>query len=111
MLFSMLHIVVTAGLGLIVSNYSDAPQQAMFVMMFFVLIFMMMSGVFTPIASMPKWAQLITFANPLRYYADAMRSIYLKGSSLLDVWYDAVGLVTIGAGALTWAILSYKKTS
>lgn len=51
------------------------------------------------------------FLKILDKEVDAMRSIYLKGSSLLDVWYDAVGLVTIGAGALTWAILSYKKTS
>ena len=60
---------------------------------------------------MPEWAQVITYANPLRYYADAMRSIFLKGSSVADVWYDAAGLLAIGSAALTWAILSYRKTS
>jgi hypothetical protein len=111
MLFTLLHITVTAGLGLLVSNYSDNAQQAMFIMMFFVLIFMLMSGVFTPISSMPEWAQYITYANPLRYYADAMRSIFLKGSTLADVWYDAVGLLAISTVSVTWAILSYKKTN
>lgn len=111
MLFTLLHITVAAGLGLIVSNYSDNAQQAMFVMMFFQLIFMLMGGIFTPISSMPEWAQYITYANPLRYYADAMRSIFLKGSTFMDVWYDAVGLLAIGTLSLTWAILSYKKTN
>ena len=110
-LFTVLHIMVTAGLGLLISNYSENAQQAMFIMMFFVLIFMLMSGVFTPVSSMPEWAQVITYANPLRYYADAMRSIFLKGSSVADVWYDAAGLLAIGSAALTWAILSYRKTS
>ena len=111
MLLTLMHITVTAGLGLLVSNYSDNAQQAMFVMMFFVLIFMLMSGIFTPISSMPEWAQCITYANPLRYYADAMRSIFLKGSMLADVWYDVVGLLAIGTVSVTWAILSYKKTN
>lgn len=110
-LFTVLHIMVTAGLGLLISNYSDNAQQAMFIMMFFVLIFMLMSGVFTPVSSMPEWARVITYANPLRYYADAMRSIFLKGSSIADVWYDAAGLLAIGGLALTWAITSYRKTS
>ena len=110
-LFTVLHIMVTAGLGLLISNYSENAQQAMFIMMFFVLIFMLMSGVFTPVSSMPEWARAITYANPLRYYADAMRAIFLKGSSVADVWYDAAGLLGIGSLALTWAILSYRKTS
>ena len=96
---------------LLISNYSDNAQQAMFIMMFFVLIFMLMSGVFTPVSSMPDWARAITYANPLRYFADAMRSVFLKGSSIADVWYDAAGLLAIGSLALTWAIISYRKTS
>ena len=110
-LFTMLHIAVTAGLGLIVSNNSENAQQAMFVMMFFVLIFMLMGGVYTPIESMPEWAQYLTYANPLRYYGDAMRSIFLKGSSFLDVWYDAVGLSVIAVISVTAAIAGYKKTN
>lgn len=108
-LFTVLHIMVTAGLGLLISNYSENAQQAMFIMMFCVTIFMLMSGVFTPISSMPQWARLITYLNPLRYYADAMRAIFLKGSTVADVWYDAAGLLAIGAGAVTWAIASYRK--
>lgn len=107
--FTVLQIMVTSGLGLLISNYSDNAQQAMFITWFFMMVFMLISGIFTPISSMPEWAQAITYLNPLRYYADAMRFIYLKGSTLLDVWYDAVGLLTIGTVMLCWAILSYRK--
>ena len=108
-LFTALNIMVTAGLGLLISNYSDNAQQAMFITWFFMMVFMLISGIFTPISSMPGWAQAITCLNPLRYYADAMRCVYLKGSSFADVWYDALGLFTIGSVMLSWAIVSYKK--
>ena len=108
--FTALHILVMAGLGLLISNYSGNSQQAMFVIWFFAVIFMLMSGIFTPIASMPDWAQAITYVNPMRYYADAMRAIFLKGSSPADIWYDAAGLAGLGAVMVTWAIVSYRKS-
>ena len=109
-LVTTLDIVVTAGLGLLISNYSSNAQQAMFVIWFFAMIFMLMSGIFTPIASMPEWARAITYINPMRYFADAMRSIFLKGSTLADIWHDVAGLAVIGAGVVTWAISSYRKS-
>ena len=109
-LFTFAHIVVMASFGLLISNYSENTQQAMFVIWFFSMVFMLMSGIFTPIASMPHWAEIITYANPLRYYADAMRSIYLKGGTLLDNWFDFVCLAGIGTITTIWAIKSYKKT-
>ena len=66
------------------SNFSENTQQAKFVVWFFIMIFMLMSGIFTPIASMPHWAEILTYANPIRYFADAMRSIFLKGAGLRD---------------------------
>ena len=109
--FTAGNILVTAGMGLLISNYSDNAQQAMFVTWFFMMVFMLVSGIFTPIASMPGWGQAITYLNPMRYYADAMRGIYIKGSTLADVWTDAAGLLAIGAAMVSWAILSYKKTT
>ena len=108
--FTALHILVMAGLGLLISNYSSNSQQAMFVIWFFAVVFMLMSGIFTPIASMPGWAQAITYINPMRYYADAMRAVFLKGSGPLDVWYDVAGLAGLGAVMVSWAILSYRKS-
>lgn len=110
-IFTFAHIVVMASFGLLVSNYSDNAQQAMFVIWFFSMIFMLMSGIFTPIDSMPQWAKVITYANPLRYYADAMRSIFLKGSTLFETWFDLACLAGIGVMTTAWAILSYRKTN
>ncbi|OUN73234.1 ABC transporter permease [Barnesiella sp. An55] len=109
--FTAGNILVTAGMGLLISNYSENAQQAMFVTWFFMMVFMLVSGIFTPIASMPDWAQAITYLNPMRYYADAMRGVYIKGSTLADVWSDAAGLLTIGTVMVAWVILSYKKTT
>lgn len=110
-IFTLAHIIVMASFGLLVSNYSDNAQQAMFVIWFFSMIFMLMSGIFTPIDSMPDWAKIITYANPLRYYADAMRAIILKGSTLVDTWIDLVCLFGIGGITTAWAVLSYHKTN
>lgn len=109
-LFTALHITVTAGLGILISNYSENAQQAMFITWFFMMVFMLVSGIFTPIASMPDWARLLTYANPLRYFNDAMRCVFLKGSTFADVWYDAAGLSAIGILMLAWAISGYRKT-
>ena len=109
-LFTVLDIIVMAGLGLLISNYSGNAQQAMFVIWFFAVIFMLMSGIFTPIASMPDWAEYITYLNPMRYYADAMRAVFLKGSTPADLWYDIAGLAALGTIMVGLAISSYKKS-
>lgn len=110
-LFTLAHIVVMASFGLLISNFSENTQQAMFVIWFFSMVFMLMSGIFTPIASMPRWAEIITYANPLRYFADAMRSIYLKGGTLIDNWSNLACLAGIGTLTTLSAIMSYKKTN
>ena len=108
-LFATLFILVVSSLGLIVSNYSDTAQQAALVMFFFLVIFILLSGLLTPISSMPKWAQTITFLNPLRYFIEVMRSLYLKGSTFHDLLpnFHALSLYTILAWI--WAIGSYRK--
>lgn len=110
-IFTLAHIVVMASFGLLVSNYSENAQQAMFVIWFFSMAFMLVAGIFTPLESMPQWAKIVAYANPLTYYADAMRGIFLKGSTLADTWKDLVCLVGIGGTTTLWAILSYHKTN
>jgi len=109
-IFTLAHIIVMSSFGLLVSNYSDNTQQAMFVIWFFSMVFMLVSGIFTPIESMPGWAKAVAYMNPLTYFADAMRSIFLKGSTLADTWKDLVCLLGIGTLTTIWAILSYHKT-
>jgi ABC-2 type transport system permease protein len=102
-------ILTMTGIGLVVSNKSDTMQQAMMIAMFFLIIFILMSGLLTPIASMPRWAQIITYANPLRYYAEIMRFVYLKGCTVSDILPQLTTLIGFAVGANLWAVISYKK--
>ena len=108
-LATLIFVLVVSGLGLVISNHSATMQQAMFVMWFCMLVFILMSGLFTPISSMPRWAQYITYAHPLRYFMEIMRMVYLKGSSITDI-IPQLGTLTVFATVLnSWAIYSYKK--
>lgn len=104
-----LYILAVSGFGLVISNYSNTMQQAMFVMYFFLLIFILISGLFTPIESMPQWAQNITYINPLKYYIETIRLIYLKGSGLKDIVNQLIALSIFVIFFNLWAIISYKK--
>ena len=105
-----LYVLTISGVGLIVSNYSSTMQQSMFVMYFFVFLFMLMSGLFTPIKSMPFWAQCITYLNPLRFMMEIMRAVYLKGSVLSDL-LPQIGMLSLFAIVFnSWAVFSYRKT-
>jgi ABC-2 type transport system permease protein len=110
-LFALIYIFIVSGFGLVVSNYSNTMQQAMFVMFFFIMVFILMSGLFTPIASMPQWAQHITIFNPLKYLMEVMRLVYLKGSAFGEMIPQFFALCTFAITLNTWAVLSYKKLS
>lgn len=105
------YIFCISGLGLLISNFASNMQQAMFIMMFFVVIFMLMSGLFTPISSMPQWAQTATLFNPLRYFGEAMRMIYLKGSSIADLTRQMWAMAGFAVFFNLVSILTYKKHS
>jgi len=107
----VVYVIALSGFGIVVSNYSATMQQAMFVMFFFMMIFILMSGLFTPVSSMPDWAQKITLVNPLRYFIKIMRSIFFKASTVADLWLDYTVLVGFAMLSNLWAVLSYRKTS
>ena len=107
----MLFILTMSGLGLVISNKSSTMQQATFVMFFFVMIFLMMCGLFTPVRSMPDWAQSIAAFTPTKYMVDVMRNVYLKGSSLADLQTEMIALSIMAVLLNVWAILSYRKSS
>lgn len=108
--FAGLYLLVVSGLGLVISNYSQTMQQAMFVMFFFLIIFILMSGLFTPINSMPNWAQRMASFNPLKYFIEVMRMVYLKGSSIGELHRQLFALCGFALFFNSWAILSYRKS-
>ena len=108
-LFSFVFILAVSGFGLVISNYSNTLQQAMFVMFFFILVFVLMSGLFTPVHSMPVWARYITLFNPLRYFVEAMRGVYLRGCGIADLLPQLAALMGFAVVASVWAVRSYRK--
>ncbi len=110
-LFASIYILIVSGMGLVISNYSETMQQAMFVMFFFLMIFLLMSGLFTPVASMPEWAQAITVLNPLKYFMQVMRLVYLKGSSFSNLIPQFLTLCSFAVAINVWAVMSYKKNN
>lgn len=110
-LFGTAYVLVVAGLGLVISNYSNTMQQAMFVCWFFMLILILMSGLFTSTKSMPQWAQILSALNPLKYFIESLRLIFLKGSDFNALWLNFAILCAFAVFFNLWAIMSYKKRS
>lgn len=108
---AFLFTLAISSFGLIVSNFSNTMQQAMFIMFFFIMIFVLMSGLLTPISSMPEWAQYITAFIPPRYFIEIMRAVYLKGSGISDIYPEFVRLAGITVLLAVAAVASYKKQS
>ena len=108
--YTSIYILVILGIGLFISNFTDTQQQAMFIAWFFMVIFILMSGLFTPIESMPKWAQFITEFNPIKYFVEVMRMVMLKGSGFNDIVTQLVKTLIYAVIMNGLAVWSYKKT-
>lgn len=109
--YTSVYIFVVLGIGLFISNYTDTQQQAMFISWFFMVIFILMSGLFTPIESMPQWAQIITEFNPIKYFVEVMRMVMLKGSSFEDILPQFIKTLLYAFVMNVLAVWSYRKTN
>jgi len=103
------YLLVMQGIGLMLSNAAKTQQQAMFIAFFFMIIFIMMSGIFTPVESMPYWAQTIDKLNPVAYFMKLIRMILLKGSSFTDFYPLFIQLSVFAVIVLSIAVVQYKK--
>jgi ABC-2 type transport system permease protein len=110
-LLAILLALFFSSLGLVISNYSDTLQQAMLVMWFFVVCLMLLSGLFTPVRSMPDWAYLTTYVNPMHYFVDAIRTVFVRGGAFLSIARQVLALSIISSLMAVWAVLSYRKNS
>jgi len=107
--FGAMHLVAMLGFGLLVSTYANTQQQSQFISFFFTLIFNMLCGLYTPISSMPQWAQNMAIFNPLKYFVDVMREVVLKGSHFTDILHQCTAVIIFAVVFNTWAILNYRK--
>lgn len=110
-LAAILFSLIMSGLGVAIANGSSTMLQSIFVMFAFIVIFQLMGGLFTPVSSMPQWAQTVTYLIPPRYFNEIIRSVYLKGATVSDLWPQYACLATIAAAVCLAAALTYKKRS
>lgn len=106
-----LYLMGMLGLGLWISTITDTQQQAMFVAWFIMVICILMSGLFTPIESMPAWAQKLTWLNPVAYFIEIMRRVLLKGAGFEAVLHQFWFLLIFTFSVLTLAVRQYRKVS
>lgn len=110
-LFAAVYLVSLLGLGLLISTFAETQLQAMFIAFFFMMIFMLMSGFFTSVDSMPDWARTLSGLTPVTHFIKVVRLIVLKGSGLADLKTE-LGYLALFAVALNGlAIFNYRKTS
>jgi ABC-2 type transport system permease protein len=107
--FSALYLVSILGFGLLVSTLANTQQQAMFVAFFFMLIFILLSGLFTLVESMPIWAQGIAKLTPAYYFVEVLRMIILKGATFADVTNQFLIVLAFGLVLNALAIWNYRK--
>lgn len=106
-----IYLVVIQALGLLISTLTHTQQQAMFIAWFLMVIFILMGGLFTPIESMPRWAQNLTHFNPVAYFIDIMRMVLLKGAGWHEIGRMVGILCAMGFALMTLSINRYSKTS
>lgn len=104
-----LYIIGVLGLGFFISTISETQSQAMLIYMFFMFLFTIMSGLFTPVESMPDWAQMINKLNPTAYLIKGIRLIILKGSDLNDILSILYATTVFALFTNVVAMLSYRK--
>ena len=109
--FAGTFMLVVLGLGLLISTITETQQQAMFISWFFLVIFILLGGLFTAIENMPPWAQKITFFNPIKYFIEVNRMVLLKGAGFMDIakHFAVMGVFVFAINSL--AILRYRKVS
>jgi ABC-2 type transport system permease protein len=108
-LAASVYLVAALGIGLFVSTLANTQQQAMFVTFFIVMIYLLMSGLFTPVRSMPDWAQWMAQVNPVKHFIVIMRAVMLKGASLSDIAVPLGALALLGATVLSLAVRQYGR--
>ncbi len=106
-----IYLIAVLGLGFLISTISETQTQAMFITLFFAILFILLSGLFTPTESMPDWAQWLNTINPVAYLVKIIRLVVLKGSHLADIIKPLIAIILFGIVTNSCVIWRYKKTS
>jgi ABC-2 type transport system permease protein len=108
-LFGLIYMLSSIGIGVLTSTIARTPQQVLLLIWFILIFFILLSGFFIPIENMPLWVQKLTTINPVRFFMQAVREIFLKGSSLQDLWYEAVVMLITGVVVFGSSLLFFHR--
>lgn len=106
---TILYLLTTLGAGLLISTMSANQQQAFLGGFLFTIPAVLLSGLMTPILAMPGWLRPLTLVNPIRWYAEIMRGILLRGAGLADLWLQLLVLLVIGLAIVAAATLRFHR--
>ncbi|WP_138430530.1 ABC transporter permease [Fodinibius saliphilus] len=106
-----IYLLVVEGIGLFISTVTDTQQQAMFIAWFLMVVFILLGGLFTPIESMPGWAQDLTVVNPIAHFIEIMRKVLLKGAGWGEIGQQVGVLSLMAAIILPAAVFRYRKAT
>jgi ABC-2 type transport system permease protein len=109
--FSAVYLLSVLGIGLLISTFTDSQQQATLFAFFFMMIFVLLSGLYTPVESMPNWAKMIAQMNPPMYFVRVTRAVFIKGSTFMDLLPDFYKIIGFAVFFNGWAIINYRKRS
>jgi ABC-2 type transport system permease protein len=109
--FLAVFLFVPLGFGFFISTLAGTQQQALFISFFFVIVFILMCGLFTPVEAMPQWAQDVNIINPMAYIVEVNRLVLLKGSGLDRILPVIGGMALYAVLIIGLAVLNYRKTS
>lgn len=110
LLATLLYLTTTLGMGLLISTLSGSQQQAFMGGFLFMLPAALLSGIMTPVGSMPTWLQPLTQINPLRHYAEVLRAVLLRGAGFEDVTTQLAVLAVMGVTVFLVASLRFRST-
>lgn len=106
-----IYLVLVLAIGLLISTLTETQQQAMFIAWFFMVVFMLLGGLFTPLDSMPGWAQSTLWINPVALFIRIMRLVLLKGAGWSAISQYVSALSLLAMLFLILAVVRYRKTS
>ncbi|MCF8358242.1 MAG: ABC transporter permease [Prolixibacteraceae bacterium] len=107
--YAAIYLVGVLAAGLLISTFAETQQQVLFIGYFIIMIFILMGGIFTPVESMPRWAQIIDIFNPVCYFMQVIRMVLLKGSGFGDIIPQIIFSVIFGILMMAFSILKYRK--
>jgi len=110
MFLSIFFVIGNLAIGLFISTISDSQQQAIYFVMFVMLMSMMLSGYLFPIVSMPEWIQKITYIIPLRYFITILRGVIIKGVGFVALTQEFTALIIYSVVMVMLASWRFRKT-